>query len=220
MVEIPRLSDPEEITFPEPLGKCEAYTTGDLLDVVKHLGLSGVKDAWAKTVRWPGHSDIWKKIVDLHLLEEEAISVKGNDVSPRDFFLALGEKTLQYLPGEGDAICQRVEVSGIKDGNRTSFIYEFIDLYDPENDLSAMARTTAFPCSIVAQMIAKGDFKDAGVIQKLGGMNISQRSSSRSYLNEKSILRKVKSNRSVDNARETRLAVFFNYVYFSISQIY
>jgi lysine 6-dehydrogenase len=164
MVEIPRLSDPEEITFPEPLGKCEAYTTGDLLDVVKHLGLSGVKDAWAKTVRWPGHSDIWKKIVDLHLLEEEAISVKGNDVSPRDFFLALGEKTLQYLPGEGDAICQRVEVSGIKDGNRTSFIYEFIDLYDPENDLSAMARTTAFPCSIVAQMIAKGDFKDAGVI--------------------------------------------------------
>jgi lysine 6-dehydrogenase len=164
MVEIPRLSDPEEITFPEPIGKCESYTTGDLLDVVKHLDLNGVKEAWAKTVRWPGHSDIWKKIVDLHLLEEEAISVKGNEVAPRDFFLALGEKTLQYLPGEGDAICQRVEVSGIKDGKKTSYIYEFIDLYDPENDLSAMARTTAFPCSIVAQMIAKGDFKDAGVI--------------------------------------------------------
>jgi lysine 6-dehydrogenase len=164
MVEIPRLSDPEEITFPEPIGKCESYTTGDLLDVVKHLDLNGVKEAWAKTVRWPGHSDIWKKIVDLHLLEEEAISVKGNEVAPRDFFLALGEKTLQYLPGEGDAICQRVEVSGIKDGKKTSYIYEFIDLYDPENDLSAMARTTAFPCSIVAQMIANGDFKDAGVI--------------------------------------------------------
>ena len=164
MVDIPRLSDPEEITFPEPIGKCEAYTTGDLLDVVKHLDLNGVKDAWAKTVRWPGHSDMWKKIVDLHLLEEEAISVKGNEVAPRDFFLALGEKTLQYLPGEGDAICQRVEVSGIKDGNKTSYIYKFIDLYDPENDLSAMARTTAFPCSIVAQMIANGDFKDAGVI--------------------------------------------------------
>jgi saccharopine dehydrogenase-like NADP-dependent oxidoreductase len=27
-----------------------------------------------------------------------------------------------------------------------------------------MARTTAFPCSIVAQMIANGDFKDSGVI--------------------------------------------------------
>jgi lysine 6-dehydrogenase len=164
MVDIPRLSDPEEITFPEPIGKCEAYTTGDLLDVVKHLDLNGVEDAWAKTVRWPGHSEIWKKIVDLHLLEEETIIVKGNEVAPRDFFLALGEQTLQYLPGEGDAICQRVEVSGIKDGNKTSYIYEFIDLYDPENDVSAMARTTAFPCSIVTQMIANGDFKDTGVI--------------------------------------------------------
>ena len=27
-----------------------------------------------------------------------------------------------------------------------------------------MARTTAFPCSIVAQMIADGEFKEAGVI--------------------------------------------------------
>ena len=128
------------------------------------MGVDGVKDAWAKTVRWPGHSDIWKKIVELKLLDEEPVIVKGNEITPRDFFLALGEKTLQYLPGEGDAICQRVEVSGIKDGRKTTFIYEFIDFYDPENDISAMARTTAFPCSIVAQMIANGDFKDAGVI--------------------------------------------------------
>ena len=164
MVEIPRLSDPEEISFPEPLGKCEAYTTGDLMDVIVHLNLYGVQEAWAKTVRWPGHSDIWKKIRALHLLDEETINVKGIEIAPRDFFLALGDKTLQYLSGEGDAICQRVEVSGIKDGNKKSYIYEFIDLYDPENDLSAMARTTAFPCSIVAQMIANGDFNEAGVI--------------------------------------------------------
>ncbi len=164
MVEIPRLSDTVEITFPEPIGKCETYTTGDLNDVTEHLGLEGVAEAWAKTVRWPGHSDIWKKIVELKLLDEEPVNVKGTEIKPRDFFLALGEKTLQYLPGEGDAICQRVEVSGIREGNKTTFIYEFTDFYDPENDISAMARTTAFPCSIVVQMIANGDFKDAGVI--------------------------------------------------------
>jgi len=164
MVEIPRLSDTEEITFPEPIGKCETYTTGDLNDVIDHLDVNGVKNAWAKTVRWPGHSDIWKKLIKLKLLDDEPVNVKGNEITPRDFFLALGEKTLQYLPGEGDAICQRVEVSGIKEGIKTAFIYEFIDFYDPENDISAMARTTAFPCSIVAQMIANGDFEDAGVI--------------------------------------------------------
>ncbi|RLI09392.1 hypothetical protein DRO42_04315 [Candidatus Bathyarchaeota archaeon] len=164
IVEIPRLSDPEEIVFPEPIGRCEAYTTGDLIDVVEHLGLEGVKDAWAKTVRWEGHCEIWRKLIDLHLLDEEPVKVKEVEVSPRDFFLALGEKTLQYEPGEGDAICQRVEVSGVKDGQPAAYIYEFIDLYDPVNDISAMARTTAFPCSIVAQMIARGEFKEAGVI--------------------------------------------------------
>ena len=144
-MEVPRLSDTEEIIFPEPIGRCEAYVTGDLMDVIEHLGLSGVKDAWAKTVRWPGHTEIWRKLIDLHLLDEEPVRLKGIDVSPRDLFLSLGEKTLQYGPEEGDAICQRVEVSGLKEGERRSLIYEFMDFHDFENDISAMARTTAFP---------------------------------------------------------------------------
>ncbi len=164
MVEVPHLSDPEEIHFPEPIGRCEAFTTGGLLDVVEHLGLEGVKDAWAKTVRWPGHCETWRKLIDLHLLDREPLNVKGVEVSPFDVFIALGEKTLQYGPGEGDAICQRVEVIGEKDGLTAAYIYEFIDLADLEIDISAMARTTAFPCSIVAQMIAKGEFDMTGVV--------------------------------------------------------
>jgi len=164
IVEIPKLSDPEQIWFPEPIGWVEAFTTGNLLDVVEHLGLEGVKDAWSKTLRWPGHCEIWRKLRELHLLDEKPIDVKGVKVSPIDLFIALGEKTLQYEPGEGDAVCQRVEVSGIKDGKPAAYIYEFMDFYDPVEDITAMARTTGFPCSIVAQMIARGEFKEPGVI--------------------------------------------------------
>ncbi len=164
IVEIPKLSDPEQIWFPEPIGWVEAFMTGSLIDVVEHLGLEDVKDAWSKTLRWPGHCEIWSKLRDLHLLDEEPIEVKGVKVSPIDFFIALGEKTLQYEPGEGDAVCQRVEVSGIKDGKPAAYIYEFMDFYDPVEDITAMARTTGFPCSIVAQMIARGEFKEPGVI--------------------------------------------------------
>jgi len=57
-----------------------------------------------------------------------------------------------------------VEVTGTKDGEPTAYIYEFIDLHDFENDISAMARTTAYPCSVVAQMIASGEFSRPGVI--------------------------------------------------------
>jgi len=90
--------------------------------------------------------------------------VRGNEISPRNFFLALGEKTLQYLPGEGDAVCQRVKVSGIRDDVPTSYVFEFVDFQDFDNDISAMARTTSFPCSIVAQMIANGEFIETGVV--------------------------------------------------------
>ena len=163
-VTIDNLSDPEEITFPEPIGETEAFTTGGLTDVVRHLDLKGVKTAVGKTVRWPGHCETWTKLKQLHLLNQEPIEVKGVEVTPYDVFLALGHRHLQYGPDEGDAICQRVEVTGTKDGEPTAYIYEFIDLHDFENDISAMARTTAYPCSVVAQMIASGEFSRPGVI--------------------------------------------------------
>jgi len=163
-VEIPILSDAEDILFPEPLGRLEAYTNGSLGDVIEHLGLKGVKDAYAQTIRWPGHSETWTMLKELHLLDREPVKVKGVEVSPRELWYALGEKWLQYEPGEGDAICQRVIVGGVKDGESASYTYEFVDFYDPEEDITAMARTTAYPCSIVAQMIAKGEMKMPGVI--------------------------------------------------------
>jgi len=163
-VTIENLSDPEEITFPEPIGETEAFTTGGLTDVIHHLGLDGVKTAVGKTVRWPGHCETWTMLKRLHLLDQEPIEVKGAEVTPYDVFVALGHRHLQYGPEEGDAICQRVEVTGTKDGEPTAYIYEFIDLHDFENDISAMARTTAYPCSVVAQMIAAGEFSRTGVI--------------------------------------------------------
>ena len=163
-VTVENLSDPETVTFPEPIGKTEAFTTGGLTDVIHHLGLEGVKTAVGKTVRWPGHCETWTTLKRLHLLDQEPIEVKGSEVTPYDVFVALGHKHLQYGPEEGDAICQRVEVTGTRDGEAAAYVYEFIDLHDFENDISAMARTTAYPCSVVAQMIAAGEFSRTGVV--------------------------------------------------------
>jgi len=163
-VEIPILSDAQDILFPEPLGRLEAYTNSSLRDTIEHLGLKDVRDAYAQTIRWPGHSETWAMLKELHLLDREPVKVRGVDVSPLEFWYALGEKWLQYEPSEGDAICQRVIVGGAKDGESAAYTYEFMDFYDPEEDITAMARTTAFPCSIVAQMIAKGEMDMPGVI--------------------------------------------------------
>ena len=163
-VNIKILSDPTPIEFPEPLGRLEAFTNSGLMDAVEYLSLKDVKDAYGQTIRWPGHCEMWNKLKDLHLMDEQPVKVKGVEVKPLDFWVALGDKWLQYGPDEGDAICQRVIVSGKKDGQSASYTYEFMDFGDKNADLSAMARTTTFPCSIVAQMIAKGQMRTPGII--------------------------------------------------------
>ena len=164
IVEVKVLSDPGPIDFPEPLGHLEAFTNSGLMDVVEHLGLKGVKDAFGQTIRWPGHCDMWNKLKDLHFLDKEVMKVKGAEISPMDFFEAWGNKYLQYEDDEGDTICQRVIVIGQKDGAPAKYTYEFVEFQDFKNGLSAMAKTTAFPCSIVAQMIAMGQMNLPGVI--------------------------------------------------------
>jgi lysine 6-dehydrogenase len=54
----------------------------------------------------------------------------------------------------------RVETSG--GGKRVR--YDIIDRYDPETGLSAMMRTTAFPASIVALMMARNQTSSKGAL--------------------------------------------------------
>jgi len=166
IVEVEKLASPETIRFPEPVGECEAfYNTGAPLLLIKHLGLKDVKEAWSKTVRWPGHCEIWRKLIDLGLTRTDLrLKIRGCEITPREFLIELGEKTLQYEEGEGDLVVQRVHVIGEKNGEKTTYSYEFMDFYDEEEGITAMARTTAYPCSIVTQMIARGSIKEKGVI--------------------------------------------------------
>jgi lysine 6-dehydrogenase len=43
-------------------------------------------------------------------------------------------------------------------------VYEFVDYYDDERQITAMMRTTAFPTSIIAQMLARGTIGARGVM--------------------------------------------------------
>ena len=42
--------------------------------------------------------------------------------------------------------------------------YDIIDRFDPRAGLSAMQRTTAFPASIIAQMMARGETTRRGAV--------------------------------------------------------
>jgi len=57
-------------------------------------------------------------------------------------------------------------VTGVRDRKPLQLVWECIDYNDHANGLSAMMRMTAFPASVIAQMIAREDIKERGVLHQ------------------------------------------------------
>ena len=149
----------------EGLGNMEAYYNGD---AVKYLDIFQIKETVTDTgrysLRWPGHSVFWKKLVELGFLKEEPIQVGKQEVSPRQFVHDLLSPQLQYQDNERDVAAVRIEVTGLKDGQRTRVIHQMIDRRDLDTGLLAMQRTVGFTASIGAQMILSGQIQKRGLL--------------------------------------------------------
>ena len=149
----------------EGLGNMEAYYNGD---AVKYLDIFQIKETVTDTgrysLRWPGHSAFWKKLVELGFLKEEPIKVSGQEVSPRQFVHDLLSPQLQYQNNERDVAAVRIEVTGLKDGQRKRIIHQMIDRRDLDTGLLAMQRTVGFTASIGAQMILGGQIQKRGLL--------------------------------------------------------
>lgn len=147
------------------LGPMEAYYNGD---AVKYLDIFQIKDTTTDTgrysLRWPGHAEFWKKMVDLGFLDEQPIDVAGQNISPRQFVHDLLAPQLAYRRNERDIAAIRVVVEGLVNGDSKRIIYQMIDRRDLDTGLMAMQRTVGFTASIGAQMILRGDIKQRGLL--------------------------------------------------------
>jgi lysine 6-dehydrogenase len=155
---IESMTELESLTFPEPFGKMEAFQTSGGTSTLVETFLGKVRELDYKTIRYVGHCAKFKAMIDLGLCSSTPIDVDGTPVKPRRL---LGELLVKNLPhDEPDAVLVRVEMTG--DGKRLR--YDIIDRYDPETGLSAMMRTTAFPASIVALMMARNQTTSKGAL--------------------------------------------------------
>ena len=77
----------------------------------------------------------------------------------------LGEMLLRHLPAdEPDVVLVRLAFRGRMAGKDARLRYDIIDRFDERTGLSAMMRTTAFPASIIAQMMARGETTERGAL--------------------------------------------------------
>jgi lysine 6-dehydrogenase len=140
----------------------EAFQTSGGVSTLPETLLGRVKELDYKTIRYPGHCERFKLLIDLGLASSDPVAVAGVEVAPR---AVLSELLVKHLPAdEPDVVLIRVEFRGLYKDRRRSLVYDIIDYYDDRTGLSAMMRMTAFPASIIAQMMARGDIKEKGAI--------------------------------------------------------
>lgn len=149
----------------DELGLLEAYPNGDVVHYLQALGIAGdVRRAARFTARWPGHADLWRKLVALGFLDETPIQVGDAAISPRAFLHSLLAPQLQYGPEERDVAFLRVEARGIRGGRPHRVVYDLVDYRDLSTGFLAMQRTVGFTASIAAQMILDGTIRSRGVL--------------------------------------------------------
>jgi len=150
----------------EGIGKLEVYPNGDALEYVEMLGKkgAGIKHMGRYTMRYPGHSSFWKKLVDLHFLDDEPVEIDGISVDRRRFLATILEPHIQLGSDERDISIVRLEVQGQKNGRRKRVVYQVIDRRDLQTGFTAMNRTVGFTASIGAQLIGKGIIPKRGLL--------------------------------------------------------
>lgn len=161
LVELSPLSGLEKMTFPQPVGDCEAVITD--AHSTAYILKDKVKNLYEKTVRYPGHWDKMNVLGELGFLDNIPITVAGVTITPRAFAERILAPKMLGASHE-DVTVLRVEVSGVKDGKPTKFTWEMVDLYDHERKITSMAKTTAIPAAIMAKWIACKKIIETGVV--------------------------------------------------------
>ena len=154
------LSGIEEVDFPNFV-KLEAFLTDGLRTLIQTIG--GAEEMWEKTLRYPGHVEKIKMLKDLGFFEDRQVDANGISVSPRRLTVKLLAEKL-WKPEVKDVVALKVDVSGVKNGKPARYVYHLLDYFDKKRGTTAMARTTAYPASIVAQLMLKSAVKEKGVV--------------------------------------------------------
>jgi lysine 6-dehydrogenase len=164
LVEVESMTELETLDFPAPYGRMEAFQTSGGTSTLPETFRGRLRELDYKTIRYPGHCERFRLLMDLGFTSSEEVDAGGVRVAPRRL---LGEMLTRHLPAdEPDLVFIRLEFRGRKQhGEATHLLrYDIIDRFDERTGLSAMQRTTSFPASVVAQMMARGETTQKGAI--------------------------------------------------------
>jgi lysine 6-dehydrogenase len=163
-VHVEALSELEDIDFPPPVGRLEAFHTGGGISLMPFRFEGKIPVMEYKTLRYPGHVAIMKPVRDLGLIDATPIQVEGvaEKVSPRKMFIAAAGPKLTKKDGH-DLVALRIDVRGKKNGKNAGTRWQLVDRYDEKAGVSSMERTTGYSLAITGVMQCDGRIGPPGV---------------------------------------------------------
>jgi saccharopine dehydrogenase-like NADP-dependent oxidoreductase len=159
------LSEPELVDLPG-VGTVEAFNTDGLRSLARTLRVPFMKE---KTLRYPGHIELMRVFRATGLFSREPVEIpdaRGGRASirPIDVISALMFPMWTYQPGEEDLTVMRISATGVDRGERVRLQWDLLDVFDSAAGATSMSRTTAFPCTILARFLARGELSRPGVV--------------------------------------------------------
>jgi len=145
----------EELEFDKPLGRVEAFTTSGGTSTAPWTWQGKVKTYEYKTVRYLGHYEKFKCMLDLGLLDTTPVQVGNQLVSPRSVFHAVVPSKITF-PNDRDLTVLRATCSGTKNSKKAQVVFDLMDFHDEATGFSAMERTTSYPAALVLAYAVRG----------------------------------------------------------------
>lgn len=140
----------------------EAFHTSGGTSTLPETFQGKVGECFEKTLRYPGHLALIRGLYDLGLLSSQKRKFGKLEIAPRAVTSAL--MCEKFAGDEPDLVILRVEAHA---GSCVNSFTVFDD-FDTRTKMTAMMRTTAWPASIVLQMMVAGEIsKRGGVRQEL-----------------------------------------------------
>ena len=148
-------------------GPLEAFSTAGGTSTMPTRHVGRVRSLEYKTLRYPGHGIVFRAMLEMGMFNEEQQLIGGIAVSPREVLLDALDRTLPR--GASDVVLIRVWRD--QHGARTT-----LQVADTgHGGFSALARTTAFPATALADLMARGVVDQPGVFtmnEAVGGQHL------------------------------------------------
>ena len=183
LTRIPALTEYERLTYPEPIGELEAFTTSGGLTTAARSFEGQLRTLQNKTLRYPGNFEQLKIIERLGLFEPSSIDVNGLQVSPRQVLHELWEPQIRAEPDTRDFILIHIEAHGSRQGKPAKVKVLLIHRFDGETGFTAMEQATGWHAAIMTEAIAKGRIP-SGVIpieRAMTGQNFVEQAELRGF---------------------------------------